>query len=57
LKNEGGGDVYLTSKITGKEHGIKTRAAVEESIERLPRGMKWVSELAEGYEGRLMSVW
>ena len=47
LTNSATGDIFLTSKVTGKEHGTeKTEKAVEESVKRgAEHGLVWVSIL------------
>lgn len=47
--NSATGDIFLTTKVTGKEHGTnKTEKAVEESIARAAEyGLVWVSDSPE----------
>jgi diketogulonate reductase-like aldo/keto reductase len=44
-KNSATGDIFLTTKVTGKEHGTeKCQKAVEESVARAAEhGLVWVS--------------
>lgn len=53
--NSGTGEVFLTTKVTGKEHGTeKTTKAVEESVARAKEhGLVWVSK---GFEFRLCEM-